>query len=108
MKQTVAIFGGWGLAIRKSCISHFFIQQVFGDSLVLSEACWQSAIHWKTSGKSFSVRKADARFNKSLAISFRGSPLRVKPEWLPLDNSKCFAKRHISTPQPISLFCLGH
>ena len=96
MKQTVAIFGGWGLAISKSCNFHFFIQPVLGDSL-LSEACWQSAILWKTLGKSFSARKADARFNKSLTISSRGSSLRVRPEWLPLDNNMCFAKRHVNT-----------
>ena len=107
MKQTVAISGGWGLALSKSCISHFFIQPVFGDSL-LSKAYWQSAIHWKNSGKSISACKADASLNKSLTISSRGSPLRVRPEWSPLDNNKCFAKRHVNTPQSVSFFCLGH
>ena len=105
MKQTVAIFGGWGLAISKSWISHFSIQPVIWDSL-MSEACCRTAIHWKTLGKSFSARKADTRFNKSLTISSRGSPLRVTPEWLLLDNNRCFAKRHVNTPRSIPFFCL--
>ena len=38
-------------------------------------------------------------------MSSRGSPLRVRPEWLPLDNNKCLAKIHVNTPQSASFFC---
>ena len=69
----------------------YLSNRLFGDAL-LSEACWQSVIHWKTSGKS-SLRKADARFDKSIAFSVRGSSLRVRLEWLPLENNNRFAKK---------------
>ena len=83
------------------------MSKLFGDS-PLSEACLPFAIHWKTSGKLFSLRKDDARFSKSLAISFRGSSLRVRLQWLPLENSNLFAKRQINTPQSVSFLCFGH
>lgn len=61
--------GGWRYVSPTFPTS--FSNRLFGDA-PLSEACWQSVIHWKTSGKS-SLRKADARFNKAIAISVRGS-----------------------------------
>lgn len=97
--------GELGLSICKSCKSHFLINRLPGD-LLLSEACWQCAIHWKTSGKSLKI--TDARFIKSLTISFRGSSSRVRPKCLPLEDSNCFAKRQVNTPQSVSFLCFGH
>ena len=82
----------WRLGAGNKQVLHFPLLYPTGflESLCFSEACWQSAILWKTLGKSFSARKADARFNKSLTISSWGSPLRVRMEWLPLNNNKFF------------------
>ena len=44
----------------------------------------------------------------SFAISSWGSSLRVRPEWLPLKDSDCFAKRQVNTPQLVSFLSFGH
>ena len=97
---------GWRLAICNSCISQFLIKLLF---FLVMRCCGKLAGSPSSTGKPRVNRQCPKLMQNFInRLTFRGSSFRVKPESLPLENSNCFAKRQIDTPQSVSFLCFRH